>query len=145
MSALSNATRVQRLYRCVARPVPARDRVFFSTRVIGHPPTFPPLAPFRRHSLKTMLSWAVQRDIFYTERDRIRAQFEANAGLNQPGQIAKAIAAGEAKLAEYSHPDPYTVPTAYGGSKYARNPPVPGEMEVVNDFGRESYVVPGKY
>ena len=98
-----------------------------------------------RHSLKTMLSWAVQRDIFYTERDRIRAQFEANAGLNQPGQIAKAIAAGEAKLAEYSHPDPYTVPTAYGGSKYARNPPVPGEMEVVNDFGRESYVVPGKY
>ena len=92
-----------------------------------------------------MLSWAVQRDIFYTERDRIRAQFEANAGLNQPGQIANAIAAGEAKLEEYSHPDPYTVPTAYGGSKYARNPPVPGEMEVVSDFGRESYVVPGKY
>lgn len=101
--------------------------------------------PRSRHSLKTMLSWAVQRNIFYQERDRIRAQFEANAVLTQPGQISSAIAAGEATLAEYSHPDPYTVPTAYGGSKYARNPPVPGEMEVVNDFGRESYVVPGKH
>ena len=55
-----------------------------------------------------MLSWAVQRNIFYQERDRIRAQFEANAVLTQPGQISSAIAAGEATLAEYSHPDPYT-------------------------------------
>ena len=69
-----------------------------------------------------MLSWAVQRDIFYTERDRIRKEFEANLHLKDLGVVEKCIADGEAKLAEYAHPDPYTVPTAYGGSKYARNP-----------------------
>jgi hypothetical protein len=73
-----------------------------------------------------MLSWAVQRDIFYTERDRIRREFETNLHLKDLGVVEKAIADGEAKLAEYAHPDPYTVPTAYGGSKYARNPPPPG-------------------
>ena len=51
-----------------------------------------------------MLSWAVQRNIFYQERDRIRAQFEANAVLTQPGQISSAIAAGEATLAECKVP-----------------------------------------
>jgi NADH dehydrogenase (ubiquinone) 1 beta subcomplex subunit 9 len=142
MSALSNATRVQRLYRCVSRPAPARDRVFFPTRAIGHPPTFPPRAPSRRHSLKTMLSWAVQRDIFYTERDRIRAQFYGNAHLRDLGVVEKAIADGEAKLEEYAHPDPYTVPTAYGGSKYARNPPPHPDVKVVMDFGREEHVIP---
>ena len=76
-----------------------------------------------------MLSWAVQRDIFYTERDRIRKEFEANLHLKDLGVVEKCIADGEAKLAEYAHPDPYTVPTAYGGSKYARNPPAaPGRQ-----------------
>ena len=32
-----------------------------------------------------MLSWAVQRDIFYTERDRIRKEFEANLHLKDLG------------------------------------------------------------
>ena len=59
-----------------------------------------------------MLSWAVQRDIFYTERDRIRKEFEANLHLKDLGVVEKCIADGEAKLAEYAHPDPYTVPTA---------------------------------
>ena len=54
----------------------------------------------------------------------------------------KAIADGEAKLAEYAHPDPYTVPTAYGGSKYARNPPPHPDVKVVMDFGRDEYVIP---
>lgn len=44
---------------------------------------------------------------------------------------------GEATLREYAHPDPYTVPYAYGGSKYARNPPVPGEIHVVGNYGRD--------
>ena len=87
-----------------------------------------------------MLSWAVQRDIFYTERDRIRAQFYANAHLRDLGVVE--IADGEAKLEEYAHPDPYTVPTAYGGSKYARNPPPHPDVKVVMDFGREEHVIP---
>jgi NADH dehydrogenase (ubiquinone) 1 beta subcomplex subunit 9 len=89
-----------------------------------------------------MLSWAVQRDIFYAERDRIRGQFEANAHLRDLGVVEKAIADGEAKLAEYAHPDPYVVPTAYGGSKYARNPPPHPDVKVIMDFGREPHVIP---
>ena len=46
-----------------------------------------------------MLSWAVQRDIFYTERDRIRKEFEANLHLKDLGVVEKCIADGEAKLA----------------------------------------------
>jgi NADH dehydrogenase (ubiquinone) 1 beta subcomplex subunit 9 len=89
-----------------------------------------------------MLSWAVQRDIFYTERDRIRKEFEANLHLKDLGVVEKCIADGEAKLAEYAHPDPYTVPTAYGGSKYARNPPPHPDVKVVMDFGRDEYAIP---
>ena len=69
-----------------------------------------------------MLSWAVQRDIFYTERDRIRKEFEANLHLKDLGVVEKCIADGEAKLAEYAHPDPYTVPTAYGGASTRETP-----------------------
>jgi len=31
------------------------------------------------------------------------------------------IKEAEAWLAKYRHPDPYTAPTAFGGSKYMRN------------------------
>ena len=48
-----------------------------------------------------MLSWAVQRDIFYTERDRIRKEFEANLHLKDLGVVEKCIADGEAKLAKF--------------------------------------------
>ena len=89
-----------------------------------------------------MLSWAVQRDIFYTERDRIRKEFEANLHLKDLGVVEKCIADVEAKLAEYAHPDPYTVPTAYGGSKYARNHPPHPDVKVVMDFGRDEYAIP---
>ena len=31
------------------------------------------------------------------------------------------------------------VPYAYGGSKYARNPPVPPEIHVVMDYNRDQH------
>ena len=94
-----------------------------------------------RHSLKTCLSWCVMRDIFYSERDRIRSEFESNRSLTQ-SQAMKKIEEGFETLDSYAHPDPYIVPTMYGGSKYARNPPVPGNIHVIRDFGREKESVP---
>ena len=57
------------------------------------------------------------------------------------GGRTRTLRDGEATLASYSHPDPYIIPYSYGGSKYARNPPVPAEVKVVKDFGREDYVL----
>lgn len=94
-----------------------------------------------RHSLKTCLSWCVMRDIFYSERDRIRSEFESNRLLTS-AQASKKIEEGFETLDSYAHPDPYIVPTMYGGSKYARNPPVPGNIHVIRDFGREKETVP---
>ena len=51
--------------------------------------------------------------------------------------VERLLSAGEARLKEYAHPDKYTVPYAYGGSKYARNPPVPPQVRVALNYGRE--------
>ena len=86
-----------------------------------------------------MLSWCVDRRIFYDERDRVRAAFAANASLRDLGEIERALREGEKTLESYAHPDPYVIPTMYGGSKYARNPEVPANAAMVFDFGREPY------
>ncbi|CAI5470101.1 unnamed protein product [Closterium sp. Yama58-4] len=92
-----------------------------------------------RRSLKNALSWAIFRDIYYDEADKIRAQFEANRQESDPDRIDRLLAAGEAKLKENQHPDPYLVPWVYGGSKYARNPPFPQEISIVHGFGKEEH------
>ena len=72
---------------------------------------------------------------FYTERDRIRHEFESNRNLTS-AQAVKKIEEGFETLDSYAHPDPYIIPTMYGGS-IRQNPPVPGEVRVIRDFGRE--------
>ena len=94
-----------------------------------------------RRALKTALSWCVMRGIFYDERDRIRREFEKMRGVGLV-RGKRAIDEGYETLEGYAHPDPYIVPTMYGGSKYARNPPVPGEIKIMKDFGREKETVP---
>lgn len=54
-----------------------------------------------------------------------------------PNLIDELIEQGEKKLHAGRHPDPYVVPYYVGGTKYARNPPVPPEMRLVFDYGRE--------
>ncbi|CAI5988832.1 unnamed protein product [Closterium sp. NIES-65] len=60
-------------------------------------------------------------------------------GQSDPDRIDRLLAAGEAKLKENQHPDPYLVPWVYGGSKYARNPPFPQEISIVHGFGKEEH------
>lgn len=92
-----------------------------------------------RHALKTTLSWAGHRDLFYIEANKRRAEFDANKDEADVETIDRLILLGEQKLAKVAHPDPYIVPWAPGGSKWARNAPVPSEVEIVFDFGRENY------
>eukprot|EP00850_Spirogloea_muscicola_P014885 SM000110S18892 [mRNA] locus=s110:145315:146668:- [translate_table: standard] len=90
-----------------------------------------------RHALKTVLSYAVQREVFYDEADKLRERFEANKHEANRERVDYLLETGERRLEEIRHPDPYTVPWAVGGSKYARNPPIGEEVEVVHDYGRQ--------
>mmetsp|Transcript_46601 Transcript_46601/g.77030 ORF Transcript_46601/g.77030 Transcript_46601/m.77030 type:complete len:105 (-) Transcript_46601:332-646(-) len=73
-----------------------------------------------RRSLKNLLNWCVHRDLWIEEGFKLRAEFDANKHLADARHIEKIVSAGEAKLLEYKHPDPYTIPTDFGGSKYMR-------------------------
>jgi len=89
-----------------------------------------------RHSLKAISSWAVQREIFYEEVDRVRAEFYKHKDVVESGVIDALLLRGEKRLHDLAHPDPYIVPYAFGGTLYERNPPHP-HMEQVFDFGKE--------
>mmetsp|Transcript_2462 Transcript_2462/g.8788 ORF Transcript_2462/g.8788 Transcript_2462/m.8788 type:complete len:109 (-) Transcript_2462:694-1020(-) len=69
--------------------------------------------------------------------DKLRDMFEKNRNVTDPNLIDELIEQGEKKLHAGRHPDPYVVPYYVGGTKYARNPPVPPEMRLVFDYGRE--------
>uniref|UniRef100_A0A7S0Q501 NADH dehydrogenase [ubiquinone] 1 beta subcomplex subunit 9 n=1 Tax=Coccolithus braarudii TaxID=221442 RepID=A0A7S0Q501_9EUKA len=73
-----------------------------------------------RQSLKCLLNWCVHRDLFIVESLKLRADFEANRTKNDARVIEKLVSGGEAKLQEFAHPDAYTHPTDYGGTKYMR-------------------------
>ena len=79
-----------------------------------------------RHSLKLLLSWTIDRDVFYEEADKIRARFDAVRG-HALGLTA--LEAGQAELEKYDHPDRYVVPWMPGGSKFMRNPTPPPEIQ----------------
>mmetsp|Transcript_17261 Transcript_17261/g.35764 ORF Transcript_17261/g.35764 Transcript_17261/m.35764 type:complete len:163 (-) Transcript_17261:97-585(-) len=82
------------------------------------------VARLYRHSLRLMLSWAIDRDVFNDEADKIRARFDANRGAS-PAAAARLLQEGKDELYEFSHPDPYKIPYMPGGSKFMRNPPPP--------------------
>jgi len=75
-----------------------------------------------RHGLKNLMNWSVHRDLFIQKGFELRAEFDANKDVSNPRTIEKIVSAGEAKLKQYEHPDPYTLPHMPGGSKYMRHP-----------------------
>ena len=78
-----------------------------------------------RHGLKTLGSWAIDRNVFLNEADVMRAAFESNRAS---GRGASLLAQGEEKLFDFTHSDPYCQPYMPGGSKFMRNPPPPTEV-----------------
>lgn len=77
-----------------------------------------------RHSLRTLLSWAVDRDIFNEEATKLRARFDSKRGVS-PATASRLLQEGQDELFEWMHPDPYCIPSMPGGSKFMRNPPPP--------------------
>lgn len=61
-----------------------------------------------RHSLKNLQNWAVHRDLFVERGFAMRAEFDANKFVKDKRLVEKIVSDGEAKLAEFAHPDPYT-------------------------------------
>ncbi|OQR80735.1 hypothetical protein ACHHYP_17265 [Achlya hypogyna] len=80
-----------------------------------------------KRSLKLLDSWAIDRRLWNEEATLIRAQFDANK--NASAAVAeRLISDAHKKMAEFTHPDPYTVVHMPGGSKFMRNPPLPLEV-----------------
>ena len=90
-----------------------------------------------RQSLRVLNSWSIERDDWCMEAEKIRAQFDA---IKTKDAGVSALVAGEKKLAEYAHPDPYVVAYMPGGTKFMRNPtPAPEIQYPYGDIPREAY------
>ncbi|KAH7157241.1 hypothetical protein EDB81DRAFT_789310 [Dactylonectria macrodidyma] len=87
--------------------------------------TRPAALSLYRRSLKLALDWAVHRHLWRGQALYIRSLFEANRNVTNPRQQRALLTETEKLLDSWKHPDPYTPPTAPGGSKFERNLPSP--------------------
>eukprot|EP01094_Clydonella_sp_ATCC50884_P009545 TRINITY_DN1906_c0_g1_i1.p2 TRINITY_DN1906_c0_g1~~TRINITY_DN1906_c0_g1_i1.p2 ORF type:complete len:113 (-),score=30.57 TRINITY_DN1906_c0_g1_i1:288-596(-) len=78
-----------------------------------------------RNSLKHLLSWTIDRDVFNHEARLLQARFREGAAERDPRVVANLLKSAEAEFESRKHPDPYIFPTNPGGSKYQRNTPPP--------------------
>ncbi|GHP07920.1 hypothetical protein PPROV_000666200 [Pycnococcus provasolii] len=93
-----------------------------------------------RAVIRDLQPYTTNRWMWFAEKEKIRARFEANRNMTDPMQIETTLRAGEAEFQKWRHPDPYTTPYLFGGSRYMRNPPMPadGSISMAFDFGREA-------
>ena len=80
-----------------------------------------------RQSLRLILSWCVDREVFYDAADGLRARFDALKSVNATTG-ASALIEGEKEYDAHFHPDKYCIPYMPGGTKFMRNPPLPLEL-----------------
>ena len=80
-----------------------------------------------RKSLKLAFHWAVQREVFMAEAQKIRDQFDANKNCSEK-QAEYFVKKAEERIEEMYHPEPYIVPWMPGGTKFMRNPTPPPEI-----------------
>mmetsp|Transcript_57433 Transcript_57433/g.171327 ORF Transcript_57433/g.171327 Transcript_57433/m.171327 type:complete len:153 (-) Transcript_57433:1507-1965(-) len=85
------------------------------------------VARLYRKALKTLSSWAIDREVFCDEATKLRAKFDDNRGCSS-ANAARLLKEGNAEVFKYTHPDPYCVPFMPGGSLFMRNPPLPMEV-----------------
>jgi NADH dehydrogenase (ubiquinone) 1 beta subcomplex subunit 9 len=67
------------------------------------------VARLYRHSLRLLLSWCIDREIFNQEASSIRSQFDSNRNVS-PAAAQRLLREGQESLVTYTHPDPYCVP-----------------------------------
>eukprot|EP00658_Telonema_sp_P-2_P064798 TRINITY_DN540_c0_g1_i20.p1 TRINITY_DN540_c0_g1~~TRINITY_DN540_c0_g1_i20.p1 ORF type:complete len:111 (+),score=16.95 TRINITY_DN540_c0_g1_i20:271-603(+) len=89
--------------------------------------------------LVTQRNWAIDRDVFNTEALKTQALFRSRASETNPTIIAAYVEEAERKLAHFRHPDPYILPTEFGGSKYMRNPAPPESISSDDVVSRPHY------
>lgn len=92
-----------------------------------------------RHALKTCLDWSGDRRQWYMRARAIRAEFESNRNLTSREQAERLLEHGEKLLADWQHPNPIVSPYYVGGTAFQRNPPMPENVKIVLDFGREGF------
>eukprot|EP00695_Tsukubamonas_globosa_P003490 TRINITY_DN65_c0_g2_i3.p1 TRINITY_DN65_c0_g2~~TRINITY_DN65_c0_g2_i3.p1 ORF type:complete len:171 (-),score=46.71 TRINITY_DN65_c0_g2_i3:6-452(-) len=63
-----------------------------------------------KKSLKTLMDWVVEREIFNTEALKIRDRFRAGMKETDPAKIAALISQAETELASKAHPNPLYSP-----------------------------------
>uniref|UniRef100_A0A7S2EN98 NADH dehydrogenase [ubiquinone] 1 beta subcomplex subunit 9 n=1 Tax=Trieres chinensis TaxID=1514140 RepID=A0A7S2EN98_TRICV len=80
-----------------------------------------------RKALKTLGSWAIDREVFIEEATKLRARFDSNRGCSSAA-AARLLGEGKEELYQFTHPDPYCVPWMPGGSLFMRNPPLPMDI-----------------
>mmetsp|Transcript_22045 Transcript_22045/g.43350 ORF Transcript_22045/g.43350 Transcript_22045/m.43350 type:complete len:154 (+) Transcript_22045:58-519(+) len=91
-----------------------------------------------RKSLKMLMSYAVDRQVFYEASDELRARFDAVKSVDAG---RGAVEAGEKEYFEKLHPDPYAYIYMPGGTKFMRNPPPPPEIVYAceDEIPKEAY------
>eukprot|EP00546_Thalassionema_frauenfeldii_P007786 CAMPEP_0178922536 /NCGR_PEP_ID=MMETSP0786-20121207/16211_1 /TAXON_ID=186022 /ORGANISM="Thalassionema frauenfeldii, Strain CCMP 1798" /LENGTH=165 /DNA_ID=CAMNT_0020596917 /DNA_START=45 /DNA_END=542 /DNA_ORIENTATION=- len=82
------------------------------------------VARLYRHGLKTLSSWAIDREVFLDEATKLRARFDANRGISG-SNASRLLLEGQQELQDNTHPDPYVCAYMPGGTLYMRNPPLP--------------------
>eukprot|EP00878_Enallax_costatus_P004039 GHUV01004262.1.p1 GENE.GHUV01004262.1~~GHUV01004262.1.p1 ORF type:complete len:109 (+),score=14.79 GHUV01004262.1:185-511(+) len=92
-----------------------------------------------RRALKTCLDWSGSRQQWYARARAIRAEFEANRHIDNREAAERMLTHGEQLLQEWKHPDPIVPPYYVGGTAFSRNPPMPKEVKIVLNFGREDH------
>jgi len=94
-----------------------------------------------RHSLKNILNWCVNREVFLKEIGMTRQLFEVNRNA-EPALAGLLLKQGQEKLAGLVHPDPYIVPTDIGGTKYQRSVDFPHDkVSLVYNYGMEPHII----
>ena len=60
-----------------------------------------------RNSLKHLLSWTVDRQLWRVEAVKLRERFDAAKNINDVRRARKLLEEGEAEFEKNKHPDPY--------------------------------------
>ena len=60
-----------------------------------------------RKSLKHLLSWAIDRELWREKALDLRERFDANKDVTDQKRLARIMADAEAEFKKYQHPAPY--------------------------------------